>query len=156
MLATAARHGGAVRRRVRRSCGHDRAPLYGEARERMLRWLHDMECVVRRLLLLRAAPVSRAAAAQDGRARPLSGAREKARPGRCLAPARIQRNGASPSACPRRPSPCGCSAGFNAHEDQYDLGHRVDRAGKGAQSGRRITGSTIRARWLNASKPCAA
>ena len=100
--------------------------IYGKTRERMLRWLHDMECVVRRLLLLRAALCPAPAL----------------RPVRPSKPRKLRlREGDAeklfgPSADPalwrvtfRMPVPAEPSwmfGGFRAHEGQYDLGHRVE------------------------------
>ena len=101
--------------------------VYGKTRERVLRFLHDMECVVRRLLLLRAAlfpaPPARASAPprqygarriKEGDAQSLFG------PGDDPALWRVSFRMATP------PEPQWMFGGFRAHEDQYDLGHRTE------------------------------
>ena len=105
--------------------------VYGKTRERVLRFLHDMECVVRRLLLLRAAlfpaPPARASAPprqygarriKEGDAQSLFG------PGDDPALWRVSFRMATP------PEPqwimSASLGGFRAHEDQYDLGHRTE------------------------------
>ncbi len=109
--------------------------IWGKTREKALRWLHDMECVVRRMLLLRAAlypapnlrPVrpsrSRFVRAREGDAEKLFGPSED--PALWRVSFRM----------PTPPEPLWMLGGFRAHEDVYDLGHKVDGAGAAAQSG---------------------
>ncbi len=112
-----------------------RGALYGEARKRVLRWLHDMEFVVRRLLLLRAAlfpapPLRETGVRERAFRRPREGAAET-----LFGPSADPLLWRVSFRMPTPPEPLWMLGGFRAHEDQYDLGHRVDGAGEGAQSG---------------------
>jgi len=106
--------------------------IWGKTRERALRFLHDMECVVRRLLLLRAAlypapalrPVRpskpRIVRAREGDAEKLFGPSED--------PALWRVNFRMPIPA----EPHWMLGGFRAHEDSYELGHRVEAGEKAA------------------------
>jgi hypothetical protein len=99
--------------------------IWGTTRERALRWLHDMECVVRRLLLLRAAlfPAPPLRAARPGRPH-LARARE-GDPEKLFGPAE---DPALWRVCFRMPTPSEplwVLGGFRPREDVYELGHRV-------------------------------
>ena len=107
--------------------------IYGKTRERMLRWLHDMECVLRRLLLLRAAlfpaPAPRAGVASH-RAKSVQRRREGDAES-LFGPAEDPALWRVSFRMPTPPEPLWMLGGFRAHEDAYELGHRVEAAPSG-------------------------
>jgi hypothetical protein len=103
--------------------------IYGKTRARILRWLHDMECVLRRLLLLRAAlfpaPAPRAIRVRvQGAARRRKEGDAEALFGPSDDPAQWR----VAFRMPAPPEPLWMSGGFRATEDAYELGHRVEHA----------------------------
>ena len=106
--------------------------VWGKTRERALRFLHDMECVVRRLLLLRAAlyPAPPLRPVRPGKPRLV-----RAREGdseTLFGPSNDPSLWRVSFRMPAPPEPHWMLGGFRAHEDQYDLGHRVEDGDKTA------------------------
>ena len=104
--------------------------IWGKTRERALRWLHDMECVVRRLLLLKAAlyPAPHLRSVRPSKSRKLrlrEGDAEK-----LFGPSNDPALWRVTFRMPVPAEPSWMFGGFRAHEDQYDLGHRVEDSAK--------------------------
>ena len=109
--------------------------IWGKTRERALRWLHDMECVVRRLLLLRAALYPAPALRPVRLSKPRKLRLREGDAEKLFGPSEDPSLWRVSFRMPTPPEPLWMLGGFRAHEDQYDLGHRVDGAGAAAQSG---------------------
>ncbi len=129
--------------------------VYGKMRERILRWLHDMECVVRRLLLLRAAlfPAPAPCARVPGvrgmvRRRKEGDAETLFGPAEDSSQWRVYFRMAAP------PEPQWIQSqnlgGFRAHEDVCELGHRAGTA----QGGGAVSLASI-GYWVDDPRPLA-
>ena len=112
--------------------------LYGKTRDRILRGLHDMEFVVRRMLLLRAAlfpapPPLAAATLRTGARR-----REEGDAVALLGPYEDPAQWRVAFRMPCAPEPVSMLGGLAEAADTYVLGHRVEASQKETGAPRRL------------------
>ena len=104
--------------------------IWGKTREKALRWLHDMECVVRRLLLLRAALYPAPALRPVRLSKPRKLRLREGDAEKLFGPSNDPALWRVTFRMPIPAEPFWMFGGFRAHEDQYDLGHRVEDSAK--------------------------